>query len=557
MRVIAVSFLLVCVCTGCFYKSKPVDTPGVDAGEQFVYSYTGEGIGYSDIQMLYNTDSSAKAQPFFLRPSLQTTKVTVQCKIKKTIIAFAGDSMLVCFEIIQPDVQIESGAFPVDAGMIMKEMAMPVFAEMSVTGNILSVRTDTAVSQATTGIVKNILSNTQAVLLPGEKQNWQVTEENMVGLFEANYEVVHKSADSIEYLKTNSGYGRMKKEKKGQNFFPDSKATVITDTHGMVRRISISESLVTMFGSDTIVASGSSTEYKLLSTTTISHGALRALEKLRQSGSYLKAVALSDPIPDEEINRMAYKNTLADDNFETLMAKLRLTSTQDDQYESELVKKLRALAWLSEPDCSKMATLLRNAASGSDTFRVMSHAMAAVETPFCIDKLATVIAARKDDESVMRELLPVLATSTTPTGRAADIIKEIAFSKSGNAFTTSTAQLALGGIVKNLRATDGRKADELTDVIIENMKNSADTIQQLLVYGNTGSYRLLPVITFYVRNPAVSAEVRKTAVFALRLIDHSEVTSLLENLALNKDTVLSKAATETISFRKKYLPNKF
>jgi hypothetical protein len=32
-----------------------------------------------------------------------------------------------------------------------------------------------------------------------------------VGLFEANYEVVHKSADSIEYLKTNSGYGKMKK----------------------------------------------------------------------------------------------------------------------------------------------------------------------------------------------------------------------------------------------------------------------------------------------------------------------------------------------------------
>ena len=64
--------------------------------------------------------------------------------------------MDVCFEIIQPDVQIESGALPVDAGMIIKEMAMPVFAEMSVTGNILAVKTDTAVSHATAGIVKNI-----------------------------------------------------------------------------------------------------------------------------------------------------------------------------------------------------------------------------------------------------------------------------------------------------------------------------------------------------------------------------------------------------------------
>jgi hypothetical protein len=250
---------------------------------------------------------------------------------------------------------------------------------------------------------------------------------------------------------------------------------------------------------------------------------------------------------------MAYKNTLADDNFKTLSTKLELVKTSDAEYEDELVKKFRALAWLSETDCSKMAALLKEATPASDTFRVMSHALAAVETPFSINELATIIAERNNEEPVMSELLPVLATSSTPTGKAADIIKALAFSKTGSAFITSTAQLTLGGMVKNLRATDRKKADELTDIIIEHMKNSPDTIQQLLVYGNTGAYRLLPVFSSYISDPSVSVEIRKAAVFATRLIDHKEAGVLLDKLSFDKDTVISKMAKETIGFRSQYL----
>jgi len=97
-------------------------------------------------------------------------------------------------------------------------------------------------------------------------------------------------------------------------------------------------------------------------------------------------------------------------------------------------------------------------------------------------------------------------------------------------------------MIKNLRTGNRKKADELTGFVIEHMKNSPDTLQQLLVYGNTGSYcccrHFLPISGI----PLCRLKCEKTAVFALRLIDHSEVTTLLGNLALNKDTVLSKAA---------------
>lgn len=553
MKIIAFSFILSGICLGSSYSSEPVSATIAKTGEQFVYAYNSEGIGYSDISMLYNTDTGIKAQPFFFRPSVQTTSVNIQCKIKKTIIASAGDSMQVCFEIVEPHVKVESGALPLDAALMREEMAMPVFANMSIAGNILAIKTDTAVSYLTASIVKNILSNTQAVLLHGEKDSWQVTEENTVGSFKADYKVVHKGADSIEYQKINSGYVKIASAKKGQKFLPDSKTTIITDPSGAVQRISISESLVTLFGADTIVASGSSTEYKLLSASSINQETLLAFEQLEQSGKYLTSTSLSAPLSNEEITRMAYKNTLADDNFETLSAKLGQVKKNREEYESELVKKFRALAWLSETDCSKMAALVKDAIPQSDTFRVMSHALAATETPFSINELAEIISERRNEEPVMVALLPVLATSSTPTGKAADIIKTIAFSKTGNAFITSTAQLTLGGMVKNLAATDKKKADELTGFIIENMKGTTDTLQQLLVYGNTGAYRLLPVISSYISDPSVSVEIRKAAVFATRLIDNKEVTLLLGKLSADKDTVISKTANETIEFRSQYL----
>lgn len=558
MRIIAGTFILLLYAfIGSCYYSMPASANTKRTGEQFIYSYSSEGIGYSDIQMLYNTDSGVKAHPFFYRANLQTMYVNINCKIRETIIRTVDSLIYVCFEIHEPVVKIKNNTLPVDVDEIAKEMALPVFIDMSVAGNILSVKTDTAVSYLTAGIVKNILSNTQAVIFHGNNQGWQVIEENTIGLFKAEYTIVNKNTDSIEYQKANIGYEKIKSAKKGQRLIPENKTLIVTDPKGIVQKINISETLVTLFGEDTIVASGSSTELKLLSTVSISHKELLAFKQLEHSGKYLKSVALSAPISDEEINRMAYKNTLDADNFETLSEKLRLVTIHDKQYESELVLKFRALGWLSETDCSKMAALLKDAEPESDVFRIISNALAAVKTPFSINELAGIIAKRKNEESVMAELLPVLATTTTPTAKAADIIKELAFSKTGNAFITSTARLTLGGMVKNLVSIDRIKADELTDIIIENMKNSRDTLQQLLVYGNTGSYRLLPVISSYIRNPSVSDEIRKAAVFATRWIGNKEVTSMLEKLTISKDTILSKAANETILFKNNYLNENF
>lgn len=552
-----ISFILICSSSFSCYNSRAVFSNTVKTGEQFVYSYKSDGVGYSDIQMLYNTDSGVRTQPFFKRPGLQTTYVNISCKIRKTILESANNIIQVCFEIVEPVVKIENNSLPVDVDAITKEMISPVFAQMSANGNILNIKTDSSVSYITAGIIKNILSNTQAVMLSPQMKTWLVTEENTNGLFKAKYKVVKKYHDSTEYLKINTGYEKIKSAKKNQKLIPENITTVITNKQGSVQRIHTSESLVTMFDKDTIVASGSSTEFALLSSTTTEQNEILNFKQVVHSGKYLKSFALSDPISDEEINRLAYKNTLADDNFESLVAKLKMVNIPNKQFENDLSKKFRALAWLSEVDCSRMAALLKNANPGSVTFSVISDALAAVETPFSINELVSIVSARRNEESVLVELLPVLAVSPTPTVKAADIIREIAFSKLSNPVIQSMAQLTLGGMVKNLVSIDRKKSEELTGVIVDNLKNSTDTIQQLLIYGNTGSYRLLPVFSSYISDAAVSVEIKKAAVFATRFVNHREVDSLLGKLSAGRDSVLSKAAHETILFRNDYLNDNF
>lgn len=555
MRIIVGTFVLLSlyafVGADSFSNKATINT--IECGELSLYEYSSEGTGYSDIQKLYNLDSTIKVPSFFFRSNLQSTHLTIHCKIKKTIIASEANLNNVCFEILEPNLVIENNTLPVFVEGIKKEIIRPVFADISAEGNILSIKMDSSISYITAGILKNIISNTEAIILPEKNLGWQITEENYLGLFKANYKLVRKSADSIEYLKTNIGYEKIKSAKKGQKFIPENNTVIITNPSGKVQRINISETLITVFDNDTIVASGSRTQYKLLSTSIISHKEQVALKQLKLSKRYMQSVALSDAISEEEINRMAYKNTLANDNFETLTKKLKLVSSHDQQFESDLVSKFRALAWLSNKDCSKMAGLLKNAAPKSTVFRIISHALAAVKTSFSINEIARIVANRKTEEAVLVELLPVLATTTQPTGKAADIVKELAFSKTGNSFIASTAQLTLGGIAKNLFPIDSKEATDLTNDIIKNMKKGRDTLQQLLVYGNTGSALILPIVLPYISDTTVSNEIRKSAVFATRWINQNEVTALLGNLTTNKDTTVAKAANETLSFRKEYL----
>ncbi len=101
-------------------------------------------------------------------------------------------------------------------------------------------------------------------------------------------------------------------------------------------------------------------------------------------------------------------------------------------------------------------------------------------------------------------------------------------------------------MANNFRKTDIEASNSLTDFLITKMYDEKDTIQRILVLGNTGSFSIFPFLTSTIANTVVSEKVKLEAVSALRLIPNREVSALLDTLIQNKNNKFKRIAKEVI-----------
>ena len=107
-------------------------------------------------------------------------------------------------------------------------------------------------------------------------------------------------------------------------------------------------------------------------------------------------------------------------------------------------------------------------------------------------------------------------------------------------------------MANNFIISDTLQSNKLTYYLIEKMKFETDTIQQLLVLGNTGSYYVFPYVKSFVENKLVSQEVKLEAVSALTLINNKGVTNYIRELLKNEDEEIKNKAQEVLDFRNEY-----
>jgi hypothetical protein len=136
-------------------------------------------------------------------------------------------------------------------------------------------------------------------------------------------------------------------------------------------------------------------------------------------------------------------------------------------------------------------------------------------------------------------------------------VKQLSFDeqKPQNPFIVSTSQLTLGGMANSFRRTDQMKSNELTEFLIEKMEYEKDTVQRILVLGNTGSFLIFPFLKSFIDGVSVSEQVRLEAIAALRLIDHPEVTTILNKLIDSRNADIGKTAKVVTEFREQYFKN--
>jgi hypothetical protein len=435
-------------------------------------------------------------------------------------------------------------------------MTHPVFVHLAENGLVTMLQTDKGISDMATNLLKEIISHMQFVIPNKHVNTWQTTEENTTGTYRAIYRMMKKENDSGVYEKSILAYTKLKSPQKGEKVDADSKVNFSTNAAGTVKHISVSEAQVILFNKDTISAIGSKIVAELGTLSKVSDKELVVLDKLGESGNYTVRSGLSSPFSEEQITRLAYAGTLGNDNWETLMQRLRKLETHDSAKEDSLVLKFRALAWLFPANCLKMGSVLKNEPYETPAFRVLSRALIFTETNNAVDEIAAIIEKRQKEEKIMIELLPALATTKSPTQKALHIVKQLAFGKGNSKVIATTAQLALGGLANNLHKIDAIKSDELTRFLIKSMDKKQDTLQQILVLGNIGSVAVLPLFQSYINSKEVSQELRLRAISGLRLIKSEEVAEILNKLLINKqDSLVVNEAKKVISFRKEYFEN--
>jgi len=539
--------LLLCLCIHGCKGSKAALVP-----KQYFYKYNAENFGYSDIKKMYSSDSVNAKKSFFNSKSLQYLEMTLQTNIKKTILKTTLDSIVICYQLQNPILNLKREGTSINLDVITKDLIKPVFITTNASGKIGVIKFNSEISDLAMGLYKDIISRMQFVKPQKKIKDWQTTEENTFGTYIAEYHSI--DSDNFKYKKHIKDYLTYKSKNENQKIEIDNNTTIETDAFGSIKDINTSEALIVLHNKDTLSVLGSKVSVLMSSEGFVNNDTIISLSKSENSSNYSQTTTLSEALSEDKIRKMAYKGTLDSDTWETLIQNLSRTKNLSEETKEELILKFRALFYLHPEYCTQAVSLLKSELITSEIYMVFSKALSITETPNAIDALAMIIEKNRDNEELLGRLIPVLTTTKHPTDKAIEVIKSIAFSAKvpQNYFTASTAQLALGGMANKLRQIDTLKSNKLTHYILENITSEKDTIQQLLILGNTGSYLVFPRIKLLINNALVSRDVKTEAIAALSLINNKNVSNYLKKLLNNEDEYIKNKAQKVLDFRDNY-----
>ena len=416
--------------------------------------------------------------------------------------------------------------------MLLKELKYPVFVQKSVLGKVVGIQLDTTMSDISAGILKNIISSMQFTMPKKKNTIWETSEENTIGSYNVKYSELKKDNLERSFSKEILYYTHYKSNLKNQRITIENVSVITTDSALTIKNIKSSESQIIYFKKDTLSAVATKVNVQLNTRFFLLKKERDSLLKIRKLSRYRKKTTLSEPISKQKIITSSYRGTLLADNWETLTQKLDHLEGFSNQQKDKLLLKFRALFYLYPETCKKAVLRIKQSDLEANATKLIFKALSMTETFEAINTIATIIDANKKKDNIMAELLPVLATTAFPTSKAVAIIKYIAFNKEEDQddFIRSTSQLTLGSMAHRYRSLDSIKSVNLTQYIMGEMELEKDSIQRLLVLGNTGSSIIFPTLKLFIESSTVSEEVKLEAISAMSLIDSKIVNSYLNKL---------------------------
>jgi hypothetical protein len=531
---------------------KKEGTKSASQTTETTYAYHAESLSFSDVNRLCTPDSLKTKTPFFKRPGLQSVKGNMDCNVSKIILFKNADSSLVTFVISDPQLEFEQTGFAFDAQKIKEELAHPVFVIMHHDGLITMVNSDTSISSISAAMQRDIISRFQFVKPDGNSRNWQTRELFPDGFRFMEYATLPGfSGDTIHYTKKplrSASSGTRKNELKNSL---ESEAKITTDSSGKILTEVFSETFTSLAGNDSVAISGDKVRVSLIKSQS-ANNKITALKNLLGTKAYSRPSSLSTQHTEEEINRSALKNTLGNATFKTLMDQSRAHGIEIRDNQEALIMKLRALIVLEPDCCSQIEKILHDEGYGTPVYNVLTHSLSRAGTPAASIVLFHVITHRIQEKEMVLDLFPDLELIQNPDPDVIRGILNIAFDNNTDPDIRSAAQLTAGACSLYTRKLQQSLSDSIFSVLYSNMLNEKDTIQQLIVFGNSGNPAVIQIVKPILCAEKKSPQVTEHAINALRFIEDSKAGLLLADLLKSTNKQIKETARAVTAFRNNY-----
>ena len=538
-------------------------------GEGRIYQLDYRSASSSDIRALLGVprQGDVMEQALGLVHSFETD---IKGELVATVIEQNNEGILLSYKLRNAALRLKTDGqeATVEAEKIKDDLGRDLFVLINQQGKVIFVRFDPSLGNLSRSFARALLAVTQFTFSQGPAGTpgqWEVQEEDPNGQYIARYESISGSvggetaqSDVIAFRKTRVRYLPPSRNNRSHR----EAATTITPKGALQARFDFqggyleslegSESQTVAINDKLVGHAETALHLRHLRKETLSAAELSALRRAgEERGKTVAAVALSATESDAASEAAIHRTELGAATLESLTAELVKAETAVDRenYGTPLYLKFKALVYLRPETSAPLGRMLTSAGAQSMTMRVLTEALSEVGHEQAQAALLTVVRARANDWPALFLLIPSLGAVESPTPQTEAMLRELA-ARSDNWDISSTAQLALGNLARNLSATSPERSGKIVDETVATLNAaSSDEVarQMLLVLSNTGSQRALPTIKRFLTH--TSPALRAVAASALRWIDDPQCDELLLKAATDTDADVRLEAVVALGFR--------
>ncbi|MFN8369653.1 MAG: HEAT repeat domain-containing protein [Bacteriovoracaceae bacterium] len=466
------------------------------------------------------------------------------------------------FQFYSPDNPIFIASDKV--GIMRRELILPFYTEVDSKGTIKQIRFQSNLDRNTIQLLKNFIALTQVQFRPfmKEKAEWQTFENDLQGVYSANYSSNNANDDLVTITKTKKNYEKNRDSKNGRKsvgeleiakkVIPNSNWSIIFDSANCrLQELNGSDQIVTEVNGHKLAENFSEISLKFMQLGEMEFNQIQMDQSTLATNMHtaLPYQSLSQNLENGEMENLMQKQELGSLTAQELIQLLKKYYKENDEKNLEkLYLKLKALIYLEPISANELLSLLREFPANSLAHNLLLRVLGSVGNEVAQTTLISALKEASDDKKLVNTILEI-GTLKNPNEAAQRALLDI-INNGKNELTISSAGLALGIMAGTLSQINPEREKNIIEPMVNDYQNASTNAQKvylLSVFGNSGSIYAENRVIDALKDPAI--EVRSEALKSLRFFKGDSISDLLIDHLQDPNSDIRAATIFALAFK--------